>query len=446
METVLIIEDDAALSRGLKDNFAFQGYNVLLAADGEKGFSLAIDARPDLIVLDLMLPRMNGYEICRRLRRERTGNPRAHAHGQGARNPTWCSAWNSARTITSKNRSACANCSRARKPCCAAAATANANAGTFGEYVLDVAARTLTHRGQPVEVSPKEFALLLRFFLQRAGQALSREEILNRVWGYDVSVTPSQHRPLRGHAAAQDRARSTSPGVHPDRAGVRLQVPGGRGGGSTDAPNGGIANRRRQKDRPDGQKGRPDGQKGRPDGRHPTGKNPKRSRLVGAKVGSAQRSSAAIPAERSMAGESGRAPPKKTCQPPAANTPSFRPGSLGFRRATRRQPVREPVKPRRLRRAHARFGILERPAARRPSRRGPPARRDTRPARVWGARRYPPCGPQRNEVLRAPAAPVPAAPSPPSSCWPPPAGSRDRSPCSINARTPGSGSMDAFIS
>ena len=55
---------------GLKDNFSFQGYNVLLAADGEKGFALAVDARPDLIVLDLMLPRMNGYEICRRLRRE----------------------------------------------------------------------------------------------------------------------------------------------------------------------------------------------------------------------------------------------------------------------------------------------------------------------------------------------------------------------------------------
>ena len=60
---------------------------------------------------------------------------------------------------------------------------------TFGDYVLDVGARSLTHAGQPVDVSPKEFALL-QFFLQRAGQALSREEILNRVWGYDVSVTP----------------------------------------------------------------------------------------------------------------------------------------------------------------------------------------------------------------------------------------------------------------
>ena len=59
----------------------------------------------------------------------------------------------------------------------------------FGDYVLDMMARTLTRGSLPVEVSPKEFALL-HFFLQRAGQALSREEILNRVWGYDVSVTP----------------------------------------------------------------------------------------------------------------------------------------------------------------------------------------------------------------------------------------------------------------
>ena len=83
METVLIIEDDAALSRGLKDNFSFQGYNVLLAADGEKGLALAVDAKPDLIVLDLMLPRMNGYEICRRLRREHLDVPVLMLTGQG---------------------------------------------------------------------------------------------------------------------------------------------------------------------------------------------------------------------------------------------------------------------------------------------------------------------------------------------------------------------------
>ena len=70
METVLIIEDDAALSRGLKDNFSFAGYHVLLADDGESGLAAAVDGHPDLIILDLMLPKMNGYEICRRLRRE----------------------------------------------------------------------------------------------------------------------------------------------------------------------------------------------------------------------------------------------------------------------------------------------------------------------------------------------------------------------------------------
>ena len=77
---------------------------------------------------------------------------------------------------------------------------------TFGGYVLDVAARTLTHGGEPVEVSPKEFALL-HFFLQRAGQALSREEILNRVWGHDVSVTPRSIDRFVADVAPQDRAQ-----------------------------------------------------------------------------------------------------------------------------------------------------------------------------------------------------------------------------------------------
>ena len=70
METVLIIEDDPSMLIGLKDNFAFKGYKVLTAADGEKGLDAALNARPDLIILDIMLPKINGYEICRLLRQE----------------------------------------------------------------------------------------------------------------------------------------------------------------------------------------------------------------------------------------------------------------------------------------------------------------------------------------------------------------------------------------
>jgi DNA-binding response OmpR family regulator len=75
METVLIIEDDSTMLRGLKDNFAYAGYNVLIAADGEKGLNAALDAKPDLIILDIMLPKINGYEICRLIRKEKLDMP-----------------------------------------------------------------------------------------------------------------------------------------------------------------------------------------------------------------------------------------------------------------------------------------------------------------------------------------------------------------------------------
>ncbi|MHC5075162.1 MAG: response regulator transcription factor [Planctomycetota bacterium] len=70
METVLIIEDDSTMLRGLKDNFEFKGYKVFTASDGEEGLKAALNKKPDLILLDIMLPKINGYEICRLVRQE----------------------------------------------------------------------------------------------------------------------------------------------------------------------------------------------------------------------------------------------------------------------------------------------------------------------------------------------------------------------------------------
>ena len=70
MSRVLVVEDGPAILRGLDDNLAFESYDVLTAADGETGYRLIREQRPDLVVLDLMLPRMSGYELCRKLRAE----------------------------------------------------------------------------------------------------------------------------------------------------------------------------------------------------------------------------------------------------------------------------------------------------------------------------------------------------------------------------------------
>jgi DNA-binding response OmpR family regulator len=75
METVLIVEDDPTMLRGLKDNFEFKGYRVVTAADGEEGLNAALDNNPDLILLDIMLPKINGYEVCRLIRQEQLEMP-----------------------------------------------------------------------------------------------------------------------------------------------------------------------------------------------------------------------------------------------------------------------------------------------------------------------------------------------------------------------------------
>ena len=69
-ETILIVEDDPAMLRGLKDNFEYSGYHVVTACEGEQGLDTALTLKPDLILLDVMMPAMNGYEVCRRLRAE----------------------------------------------------------------------------------------------------------------------------------------------------------------------------------------------------------------------------------------------------------------------------------------------------------------------------------------------------------------------------------------
>jgi DNA-binding response OmpR family regulator len=95
---VLIVEDDAALLRGLKDNFQAQGYQVRTASDGEKGLEALFRDPPDLALLDVMLPKVNGYEICRLARSRRLNTPiiMLSARPEGM----LCAGWSWAPTTT----------------------------------------------------------------------------------------------------------------------------------------------------------------------------------------------------------------------------------------------------------------------------------------------------------------------------------------------------------
>jgi DNA-binding response OmpR family regulator len=184
---ILIVEDEPALLRGLQDTFTSKGYEVLTARDGESGLRLATTKQPDLIVLDLMLPRVNGYEICRSVREQGLEMPILMLTAKGQEEDI----------ILGLNLGAD---DYITKPFRLGELVARANAFIrrnkarqtavyrFGDYELNVSAHRLFCNGRPVELTAKEFRLLA-YFTARPGRALARNDILNAVWGNSVMVT-----------------------------------------------------------------------------------------------------------------------------------------------------------------------------------------------------------------------------------------------------------------
>jgi DNA-binding response OmpR family regulator len=188
METVLIIEDDSTMLRGLKDNFEYKGYNVLTAADGEEGLNTALNKTPDLIILDIMLPKINGYEICRLIRKEHLDMPIIMLTAKGEESDVVLGLNLGADDYVTKPFSI--------KELLARSAAflrrrgqSKQNIHKFAEYRLDIPARKLTRKRHEIKLSPKEFRLLV-LFVKKTGRALTRDEILNVVWGYDCFSGP----------------------------------------------------------------------------------------------------------------------------------------------------------------------------------------------------------------------------------------------------------------
>jgi DNA-binding response OmpR family regulator len=186
--SVLIIEDDPTLLRGLKDNFEFEGARVQTAMDGQTGLDRALELRPDLIVLDLMLPRVNGYEICRYLREEKMDVPILMLTAKGQESDVVLGLKLGADDYVTKPFSIKELLARAEALIRRTKAR-NPTSHTFGDCRLDLDSRTLTRAGEEVALSPKEFELLA-YLVQNAGRALSRDTIMASVWGYDSMVTP----------------------------------------------------------------------------------------------------------------------------------------------------------------------------------------------------------------------------------------------------------------
>ena len=186
-ETVLIIEDDPAMLEGLVGNFEFEGYCVLTAPDGQAGLEAALDVRPDLIVLDVMLPKVNGYEVCRLVRQAGLGVPIVMLTAKGQEADIVLGLELGADDYVTKPFGVLELLARVRA-LLRRRRQAEPEVVRFGGLALDLRARSLTRDEQEVRLTPKEFELL-RLLVARAGQALTRNQVLNVVWGHSVFVT-----------------------------------------------------------------------------------------------------------------------------------------------------------------------------------------------------------------------------------------------------------------
>jgi DNA-binding response OmpR family regulator len=187
--SVLIIEDDSTLLRGLTDNFELRGYQVRTATDGESGLLAALAGKPDLVILDIMLPKVNGFEICRQIREAELDMPIIMLTAKGQEEDIVRGLNLGADDYMTKPFSIrellarCAAFLRRRK-----ASTPPPETYIFGDCKLDLRSYQLFRNNEELALSPKEFRLL-EIFVRHSGRALTRDEILRSVWGSDILVT-----------------------------------------------------------------------------------------------------------------------------------------------------------------------------------------------------------------------------------------------------------------
>jgi len=189
MNRILIIEDDRAILRGLKDNLEYESYEVLTATDGEQGYERIQRHRPHLIILDLMIPKMSGYELCRKVRSEGITTPilmltarseevdRVHGLDLGA--DDYVTKPFSVPELLARIRAIL----RRTYP-----ATALPDHLDFDDVSVDFKRFEATKAGQAAKLSRKEFGVL-RLLAARAGQVVTRNELLDEVWGHESFPT-----------------------------------------------------------------------------------------------------------------------------------------------------------------------------------------------------------------------------------------------------------------
>jgi DNA-binding response OmpR family regulator len=187
MVRILIIEDEKEMAEGLKDNFEFEGYDVSIAGDGEKGLALAQAHPPDLILLDVMLPRKSGFDVCKELRHQGLATPVIMLTARGQEIDKVLGLELGADDYITKPFSVRELLSRVKAVLRRSGPEKKQPAGQhrIGRLSVDLVRYSASDSKGPVELSHKEFELL-KFFIEHAGQIVHRDQLLDQVWGYDI--------------------------------------------------------------------------------------------------------------------------------------------------------------------------------------------------------------------------------------------------------------------
>ena len=189
MLKILIVEDEPGMVAGLRDNFEFEGYQVLSAMDGVSGLERALVDSPDLVILDVMMPRMSGLDVCRQLKSKRPTIPIIMLTARGQEIDKVVGLELGADDYVTKPFSIRELMARVKAVLRRVGSLPRAkDRYIFGDVEVNLQSCQVSRRGRSLDFSSKEFDLL-KYFLSHPGEALTRDRLLEEVWGYDKFPT-----------------------------------------------------------------------------------------------------------------------------------------------------------------------------------------------------------------------------------------------------------------
>jgi two-component system phosphate regulon response regulator PhoB len=188
---ILVVEDEAALVTLLRYNLEREGFRVAEARDGEEALLMAREQKPDLVILDWMLPLLSGLEVCRQLRRgpETRSVPIIMLTARGEEGDKLRGLDSGADDYVTKPFSPSELIARIRAALRRSRPATNGESLQFEDLTMDLAAHRVRRRGRDIHLGPTEFRLL-RYLMEHQGRVFSREQLLDMVWGQDVYVEP----------------------------------------------------------------------------------------------------------------------------------------------------------------------------------------------------------------------------------------------------------------